>query len=355
MLAVSSGLLISLNSLAQPLSSWSFSHKTEAYSTRGLIDARHWLGHGLRESPQNVWAAYRSETALSAAVTELKPLTLSVSAHREAYFSGNGNVLYVAARAEKEGAVEYDKPGVFAGQGRFFDLDATRIQLSGRRELPLQGAWLSLAGYFDLVREFQTGSVDALLQTQGTQSSLRGTLNRIGTRSYGPLERDRPDEGYGFGLNLEAGMQLPGGAVTLGVNNLLSQLRFDSIHYSERRYQVVEKNGRLIPGELPALTGRYGVTSKTLSMPRHWSLSFAPAVVPGLNLALLGLGNQTAAAVRQSMTFLSTTAWVQTVNGQNFSLGLSHRWGDRAEAGIAVTANRTDQPLLSMLTLGLRW
>lgn len=164
-----------------------------------------------------------------------------------------------------------------------------------------------------------------------------------------PADADRPD------LASQRGASTAVGSVSFRVANLWSQLRFDSIHFSDRRYQVLTQDGKIVPGELPALVGKYGVTAKTLAMPRHWTVAVEPSFVSGLSLALLGVGNQGAVAVRQSVSLGPVLGWVQTVNARNLSLGVSARWGQHAEAGIAVTARGVDQPLLSLLSLSARW
>ncbi len=192
--------------------------------------------------------------------------------------------------------------------------------------------------------------------TSGTESRLQGTLLRVGTRDYGFLMDDRANKGWGWGLDLTMRWAGTWGVTQLTTDNILGQLRFSNVHYSNRQYDVRSIDGKsLVVSEVPSLQGRYGVERRTEKLPVAWRLSLQPENFKGWDVGLSGMDTDARWTVGYSKSVNPYRWWIRTVEAKNWGVGWEAQIGSRWSLGVGATATRLDNPTMTNIHLRRRW
>lgn len=318
---------------------------------QGLLSTRHWENERVRDPSSPTWnhAAVRA-----GARWDRGDWTWGAYKTKQVFFSGNTNLLILAAEDERKGQIDVTQLADAPVRGTVHTLEASTATLS-RRWRPSPGMRLELTPQAFQIHDYQRTRADFTWQGSTTPSQLSGRLNRVGTRVYGFDANNRPDAGWGWGLDLKGAIDLPQVTVSAEVNNLLGQLRFSNVHYSDRDYKVSATNGKIIAQDAPSVSGRYGQASRTERLPTLWRIEARPSASPGWSAGLIGLDQTASVLAGYAWTLAQSQVSLTTIGLQNNSLTWSWRATPHISIGAAVTTFGLRHPEASMLSMAVRF
>jgi hypothetical protein len=331
--------------------------EAESLATAGQLKAQHWLPEKLEPNSRQTGAVLRVDAGL-ALRTERAEWWLGQT--RQAYFQGNSNALLLAAQDEVGQTLDLNRPGYFGINAQTWTLNASVLGLGYRQDvldtLQLGKLEVEWRPHFLKIHDYQHSQAEFRLNNSTNTNHLTGRLLRDGTRNYGFLVNEKPDLGWGAGLDLKAHWQLASGTLALDARNLLSYLRFSTLHTSRRTYQVDAIAGELQVSDVPSLSGDYGWRAKTERLPLVWQLNWQPAAIAGLQPGLMGVGAVTRWRLRYGQAWGNQEWWVQTVQTDNWSVGVQGKWPPHFSWRLELsTDRRLAAPVLSSLRLRYDW
>lgn len=324
----------------------------EQQSSAGVLSAKQWLDEGLRPQAKTEWVHSINQVGFE---YQTGPVTLGVAQTRSGYLSANRNALSLAAQDEARERVDLSPQGQFGLSASVQTLESTIFSVGFKQALTANIDW-RVTPHVHLIHDYQRSVGNLSLQTAGTQSRLEGQLQRVGTRHYGFLVNDQADAGWGWGVNMGLVLRSDWGHGRLDVSNLMGQLRFLNIHFSNRQYQVNSTNGKdVVLSDVPSLQGNYGLTQSQERLPVVWQARFNPVMAPKMQLGITAMGSDARWLLAYGHSVGKHRLWAQTVQAQNWSLDWEtqafHKW----TLGAGVTAARLNNAALSRFLVRRAW
>ena len=274
---------------------------------------------------------------------------------RQGYLVGNGNALFLAAQDKAGMDIDLTTPGRFAIRAETWSLDAYRLAANYRFK-PSPQLTFNIEPHLLHIQDYQHARGELGLFNESNTNQLQGQLNRVGTRHYGYLIQDQPDAGWGMGLHFKGRWESPLGQVDWRVQNLYSQLRFSTLHYSNRQYQVQTQSGQIKVSDIPSVTGNYGLGARHESLPMAWQMLLNPGHHPDIRLGLVGMERQARLLLRYERGWDTGRWWLQTIQADNWSAGLIWSVLPQLEVGMAIGAtDRLRSPMLTSIQGRMRW
>jgi len=324
----------------------------QSLSSAGQLRASHWMSESLQPSSQTHWMAYHMDMGLTYAKNDWE---LELAKTRQGYLVGNGNALLLAAQDDAGMEINLSTPGRFSINAQTWVIDAYRLKFLYKFNLS-DGLDFKVEPYLLQIQDYQHARGELTLLNETATNQLYGQLNRVGTRRYGYLMQDQPDAGWGMGLNLKWMWLSPVGRLETGIQNAFSQLKFSTLHYSDRQYQVQAQGGQIKVSDIPSLTGIYGLREQRESLPIVWQLLLSPTDFPGVRLGVVSMKNQERLFFKYERGLDKGRWWVQTVQADNWSAGLMWSFFHQLELGMAVsTTDQLRSPVLTSLQARMTW
>lgn len=331
-----------------------FFASTRQEASAGVLSEKHWINESLKSFSSTEWIQLKT---LAGASKKQGEWQWTLSRSRLGYLSANRNALHLAAQDESRDQVDISTQGVFSLHAKVHSLSSTVIAVSKLHRLN-ERVSIEVTPHLHHIHDYQRSEAYLNLQTQGTQSRLTGHLTRVGTRNYGFLINDRPDSGFGWGVDAKILMEYDWGKIRWDAANLLGRLHFKSVHESSRQYDVVAADGKdIVVSEIPSIQGTYGVTSRKEKLPVVWRFGVSPSQIRGLDVGLIALGSDARWTVGYGLQIKNQhRIWAQTVEAVNWSVGWDASITSRWNAGVAMTGVRSGGgPVLSSLYVRGVW
>lgn len=324
----------------------------EQLASAGFLQPAHWLDAQLGQDSRSHWLAQHATIGTH---YQWDNWRIGIARGQQAYALANTSALLLAAQDKTNHEVVLPTTGRHVLQAEIWTLNATTLSAAYTWR-PTETASVTWEPFVQSIHDFQHMQGDLTLSAQGENSQLTGTVQQTGTRQYGFLTQDRPDQGWGSGLNLRAHWLSPWGQIGLSVNNVWSRLQFSNVHYMIQQYNLSATGSKVNIADFPSVSGEYGVTGKTSSMPAFWNSHFEPAGLPGFSFGAMGLGRQASWTAGYTGHFVDAQWWIRTVQAQNWTIGYGKSWGSGWIAALSVSADeRGHAPLLSSLRVSKTW
>lgn len=341
-------LCTGLSGLAQ--AQWSLGFDAQQQTGRGLISARHWDSEKIDANGPRTWNYLNAQAG-----GQWRHGDWSVVVHRsrQVYFKGDANALTLASENERTGSIDTSGWTSLQVKGQLSTLDASEIKLA-RSWSALERGSLVIEPRITQIHSFQNTELDLAWLSDGSTSELKGRLQRVGTRVYGFDPNDRPDAGWGWGLNARGSVDLPWGLTSsFEAINLLSRLEFSNVHYSDRRYDIAGQDRKIVLRDSPSVSGRYGQQQNRQKLPMYWQIRGQWQGVPGLSLGWVGIDQFADAQLSYAFRIPQGQARVETIGLHNATLALSWQPTPKLALAMAVTTYKWKNPEWSNLSLRL--
>jgi hypothetical protein len=337
-----------LSGLAQ--AQWSLGFDAQQQAGRGLVSARHWDSEKIDANGPRTW---NYANAQAGAQWQHGNWSLVAQRSRQVYFKGDANVLTLASENERNGSIDTSGWTSLRVQGRLLTLETSEIKLA-RRWSVLQRGSLVVEPRIKQIHSYQNTEVALGWLSNESTSELKGRLQRVGTRVYGFDPNDRPDAGWGWGLNVRGSVDHPWGFTSsFEAINLLSRLEFSNVHYSDRRYDIAAQGGQIVLRDTPSVSGRYGQQQSRQKLPMHWNVRGQWQGVPGLSIGWVGIDQFADAQLSYVLKIPHGQARVETIGLHNATLALSWQPTPKLSMAMAVTTYKWKNPEWSSLSLRL--
>lgn len=343
-------LAITVHAAAQ--ANLSFFAGSEQHASAGVLSSKQWINQGLNQRSATEWVHLKSQLGMT---KEIGSFSWGVALNRSGYLSSNRNALALAAQDERNNSVDLSPQGAFSLFATSHALKSTVMSVLWRH--PFNDAVaVELSPHVLWIEDYQRSEGQLSLVTEGTQSRLRGTLSRVGTRDYGFLVDDRANKGWGWGLDVKVRWASAWGLTQLTADNILGQLRFSNVHFSNRQYDVNTTDGEnLVVSDVPSLQGQYGMGKRTEKLPVAWQLNFQPAHWSGWDVGVSAMDTDMRWTLGYSRAIHEQRWWLRTVEVSNWGLGWETRMGPQWSVGLGVTATRLNNPTMTSLHVRGRW
>lgn len=326
--------------------------QAEQHASAGALSSKQWVSEGLNPDSGTEWIHLKSLWGMA---KETGSLTFGLAMNRSGYLSSNRNALALAAQDERNNSVDLSPQGAFKLFATSYALKSTFMSVQWRHAFNDVLA-IEISPHVHLIHDYQRSDGQLSLSTEGAQSRLRGTLSRVGTRDYGFLVDDRPNKGWGWGLDLKARWVSAWGLTQFKADNILGQLRFSNVHFSNRQYDVNTADGKnLVVSDVPSLQGQYGMGKRTEKLPVVWQLSLHPHFLRGWDVGVSAMDTDVRWAVGYNHTVNAHRWWIRTVEMENLGVGWETEIGSKLSLGLGVTATRPDNPTMSSIYVRGRW
>ena len=322
-------------------------------SSSGLAYKEHWLDKGLRTDAKTVAS---SLNASAGATAEVAGWDLEVAAKFKGYYVGNENVLYLAAMAETSNKFAIPHSGTYSLNGNLQMLQARQVTIGKKLQLG-SNLQLHLKPHIFTIEDYQSARARGELSVNGQDANVHGTLNRVGTRRFGFLMNEKEDHGWGWGLDI-AGTYTPGPwRLDFKANNLVNQLRFSSVHDSDRSYNVNAVNGEI---EIKrhnsfSMTGEYGHRTSTERLPVQTQIALSHSDWSHWQTGLYSVSDRVVPWLAYQHSFGPFYARATTMQFQNLSLDLSWLTPRGSGIGVGVTLADNGKPRVGQLMAKVVW
>ncbi|MBV8248462.1 MAG: hypothetical protein JO200_08415 [Comamonas sp.] len=330
-----------------------FSVNMDHRSSSGLAYKEHWLDKGLNPDAKTVAA---SLNASAGAVAEVGGLELEVAAKYKGYYVGSENVLYLAALAETSNKFAIPHNGIYSLNGRLQMLQSRQVTLSKTLQFG-DNLKLHLKPHVFSIEDYQSAKARGTLAVDGQNANVQGTLNRVGTRRFGFLVNEKEDQGWGWGLDVAGTYTQGPWRIDFSANNLLSQLRFSSVHYSNRLYNVNAVNGEI---EIKrhnsfSMTGEYGHQKSNERLPVQTQIALSNSNWNQWQAGLYSVSDRVTPWLAYQYSHGPWYARATTMQFQNLSLDLSWLSANGSGIGVGVTFAGNGKPRLGQLMAKVVW
>jgi hypothetical protein len=324
----------------------------EQQAAAGVLSAKQWLDEELRPQPKTEWVHSINQVGWE---YQGGRITWGLAQTRLGFLRADRNALSLAAQDEARDRVDLSPQGQFGLSASVQTLESTIFSVGFKQALTANIDW-RVKPHVHLIHDYQRSVGNLSLQTTGTQSRLEGQLQRVGTRHYGFLVNDQADAGWGWGVNMGLDLRSDWGHGRLDVNNLMSQLRFSNIHFSNRQYQVNSTNGKdVVLSDIPSLQGNYGLTQSQERLPVVWQARFSPVMAPKMQMGITAMGSDARWLLAYGHSVGKHRLWAQTVEAQNWSVGWETQAFNKWTLGAGVTATRLNDATFTRLLVRRVW
>jgi hypothetical protein len=329
---------------------WLASHQQHA--SAGVLSAKQWIDGRLGMSSPFEWVHAKSQIGV---VKHGADWSLGLVRSHAGYMSSNRNALLLSAQDDLNDRVDLSSQGKFALGATVHTLASTIFSARLKHAFS-DDVVLTLTPHLHVIHDYQRSTGDLSLQSVGAQSRLQGSVRRVGTRNYGFLLDDKANAGWGWGMDAGLRVRSAWGETLLDASNLLSQLRFSTVHFSNRQYDVNTSNGSdLVLSEIPSVRGVYGLTKTSGKLPVAWQVRFVPAMASNASLGLTAMGSDVRWFAAYGQKIKQYRWWMQTVETKNWSFGGDVQIADGWSLGAGVTATRLNNPAFTSFHLKAIW
>lgn len=318
-------------------------------SSHGLLDADHWIDYPLRASPRSVNAVWRNDLYL---VYRSGIGELAVSRTTRGFYSGDSNVLSAMAQNTLPGAFPMPAPARYALQADSQQMVSHDLSL-GRQFEPVPGLRWGGRIYLSYIIDYQRSLGHAQWMAGPHDSQLTGRIQRWGTRRYGYLIEDREDSGQAAGLDASVAWQSGPWQVHIDAENLWSRLRFSTLHFSDRHYDVLSRGNSVVikTGNDFSMTGTYGLTTTTQRLPAWAMMGVHHQELAPLSAGVVKLNDRWHPWVRLRSRPGYQQWGLATVGGHNLTLESTWTAASGVQWGLGLTWARESQPAVGALRL----
>ncbi len=324
----------------------------EQFASAGFLKPEHWLDQHPNQNDRTNWLAQRTTAA---AGYKLESWRFGIAREQQAYARANTGALVMAAQDKARHEVDRSSAGSFPIHAEVWKLNTTTFSAAYAWR-PTPDVSVELEPFLQTIHDFEHSRADLLLVNSGASSQLTGQVSKTGTQSYGFLVYDRPDQGWGSGLNMRMQWHSAQGQLSLTVLNLWNQQQFSPVHQMSRQYNVAATGNKIQIADLPSITGQYGLTQERTRLPAFWRTVYEPVAVPGVVIGAMGLGQSGVWTAGYSGGWFGGRWWVQTAQTSNWFAGYGRSWDSGWRASFSVsTDSQGKAPLLSSVLVGKRW
>ena len=330
-----------------------FSASMDHKSSSGLAYKEHWLDKSLSPDAKTVAASLH---ASAGATAEVGGLELEVAAKYKGYYVGSENVLHLAALAKDSNKFSIPQSGIYSLNGSLQMLQSRQVTL-GKKMQWGDNLQLHLKPHVFTIEDYQSAKSRGTLSVTGQDANVQGTLNRVGTRRFGFLVNEKEDHGWGWGLDVAGAYTRGPWRVDFSANNLLSQLRFSSVHYSDRLYNVKAVNGEI---EIKrhnsfSMTGEYGHRKSNERLPVQTQIALSNSNWSQWQLGLYSVSDRVTPWLAYQYSYGPLYARATTMQFQNLSLDVSWLSANGSGIGLGVTFAGNGKPRLGQLLAKVVW
>ena len=342
-----------LLSLSASVAAVELSLNLEHQSSHGLMTTGQWKSEALKQDAPKVTSAYHASASASA---ERADSTWFAEHSAKAYFNGRSNVLALAASVEDSGEFQLPAGGRYKLDGKFSALRSTDIGLLKNIAWSDQ-VTLTLRPYLSFIDHYERIEGAGMIDAQARDATVKGAVSRIGTRDYGYLVQDRPNSGWGLGLDLGLNLRQGPWSLQVDAENLLHRLHFSTVHYSQRQYDVLARDGQLVIkglGEF-SMTGQYGFAKRDERLPVHTFWTLTNSEQRGWRGGLFTLEERISPWLGYRIESGSMSYDIQTMALNNLSVGALWSPSPAVRLGAGLTFANQSRPALGQLTVSYRF
>ncbi|MEG1203611.1 MAG: hypothetical protein RSD82_15725 [Comamonas sp.] len=330
-----------------------FSASMNHQSSSGLAYKEHWLDKGLNSNAKTVAASLH---ASAGGVAEVGGLELEVAAKYKGYYVGSENVLFLAALAEDSNKFAIPKDGHYSLNGELQMLQSRQVTL-GKSVRWGENVRLHFKPHIFTIESYQLAKARGGLTVAGQDAKVQGSFDRVGTRRYGYLVNEKEDHGWGWGLDLAGSYERGPWRLDFKANNLLSQLRFSSVHYSNRVYNVSAVNGEI---EIKrhnnfSMMGEYGYKKSTERLPVQTEIALSNSNWNYWQAGVYSVGDRVVPWLAVQYSYGPFHARASTMQFQNLSLDFSWLSSKGSGIGLGVTFAENGKPRVGQLLARAVW
>ncbi len=325
----------------------------EQFASAGFLQPAHWLDQPLGESNRTHWLTHRMTAGVGYQSNHWR---LGIAREQQTYARANTNALVLAAQDKANREIDLSTPGNFPLHAEVWKLSTTAVSAAYKWQSGT-GVYFELEPFLQTIHDFEYVRGDLLLLYSGSSSSqLTGQVSKTGSRSYGFMPDDKPDQGWGSGLNIRTRWDGSWGKLKVTVFNAWNRQEFSAVHQSHRQYNISTTGNKIQIADLPAVTGEYGLTQARTRLPAFWQSSYEPAALHGLTMGAMGLGQSGVWTAGYSNTLAGGRWWLQTAQARNWTAGYGYGWPSGWRAALSVSGDGAwKSPLLSSMTLSKSW
>jgi hypothetical protein len=305
-------------------------------SSDAPLSTSYWQQHALSSTPQTYWWQLQTRVGVQA---NIGGYLWHIADVRQGQLLADGNAMRLAALSDVGQSASIATDGSYPIHARLWQLKGRTVGTQITQHWPERVTWQWVPELMQ-VKDYREDSANFQWTQTGTNSILKGSFNRWGTRPFEYLSDERPDAGKAALLHTRLRWDSPYGPVGLSVDNVWSRLDFSNIHYSNTNYTVQAKDNKLQLSNVPSISGSYGMQSMQTQLPRVWQWQWQPAALSQLELGQKGVADQ----ARYYMAYTQPWGWIQfrveTVQAQNWTLGVrSALFNKQLMAALAVTTD----------------
>lgn len=303
-------------------------------SSAGLFYEEQWRNKGMRTQHRNVVSSLDASVGATA---QMDWGDLRIAKQYKGYYQGASNVLFLAAMSEQSNKFQVPQhDGYYSLNADLHVLDATQVSFAKHMQWGLHS--FTLRPHVMSIHEYQAFKTRGGLQVQGSDARIQGgVFERVGTRDYGFLVNDKKDSGWGWGVDVEGHLQHGPWQLHMQLNNLLSQLRFSTVHYSRDVYNINAVNGEIQISGNSSMTGTYGHKRSTERLPvQTWS-ALSHQSWKWLQGGLYSVGADAAPWLGVQWEQGAWSAQATTIQGRNLSVAAAWQSPMGVSMGAGVT------------------
>lgn len=324
----------------------------DQFASAGFLKPAQWLDKRLDDNDRAHWLTQRMATTVH---YQWDNWRLGVGREKQAYARANTSALVMAAQDKANHEVDLSTPGHFPLHAEVWKLGTTTLSAAYDWK-PEAGISVELEPFVQSIHDFEHMRGDLLLVNSGGSSQLSGLISKTGTRSYGFLTNDQPDQGWGSGVNLRARWESTWGKLSLTIHNAWNRQEFSSVHQTNLEYNVSATGKKIRIADLPSVTGQYGLTQGHTRMPAFWQSAYEPAALPGMMVGAMGLGQSGIWTAGYSNNLAGGRWWLRTAQARNWSAGYGYGWASGWRASLGLSVDQSGKtPLLSSIMLSKSW
>lgn len=244
--------------------------KTETVTNFGLMTPSFWRSQSLSRSPSNVVAF--SDSFIRSELIK-NNLGMMLERREIASFSGTSNVLVAAAKNNSAASLA-DATYSLRGKLNSFDFDALGVVIQSTSK-DKYFFW-KITPKIIQIRSYKTGFGNGQLRVDGSNQSLNGNIYQQAMNPFGFLVVNTPLElGLGVALDARLDWRIKEGLLSIEAINLLSEVKANGAHYSNRNYQLNTTSGSIVLSGLPSISGTYGQTNQRLVLPKILKVGYS--------------------------------------------------------------------------------
>ena len=273
-------------SMAQPL----FSYSAISASNHGVLTKDFWASQKVDVKPATA-ISFKDVSLRSS--WPVKEQVMFVERNILQTYVGGVNALSLAATDSFNTKSQVSGQYPIGVKIQQFEWDALGLSLKGKNDFLQDFSW-KVEPKVAKLRQFKSGSGEALLNIEPNNSSLNGTLHRESSSSYGYLiNPSQFDIGYGVSADIFFKLDLgPAVSLTLDVKNLWSHFSVRGAFVSDRKYQIVQTEGEIKFSNVPSISGTYGQINNSYRVPIIYQLGLSKDAQLSYGAGVLGFDRE---------------------------------------------------------------